>query len=134
MLKRIGLSAAALFAALVVVVQPPTAAAQNRDFNGRNSYNNHQPNSYGQTNAQWNAYGSNDRSQNSYAYNRQPNGYVSDREQNARVSQQFYGRTESNQRLSGNGWSAQGWREHDRNSQQYQRFEDSDDRYNSGRR
>jgi len=133
MLKRIGLSAAALFAALVVVVLPPTAAAQNRDFNGH-SYNNHQPNRYGPTNTQWNAYGSNDRSQDSYAYNRQPNGYVNDREQNVRVSQQFYGRTDSNQRLSGNGWSAQGWPEHDRNSQQYRRSEDSDDRYNSDRR
>ena len=123
MLKRIGLSAAALFAALVVVVQPPTAAAQNRDFNGRNSYNNNQPNTYGQNNGQ--------RSQNNYLYNRQPNGYVNEREQNGRVSQQFYGRTD---RFGGNGWSAQGWRDHDRNSQQYRRSEDSDDRYNSDRR
>jgi hypothetical protein len=126
MLKRIGLSAAALCAALVVVVQPPTAAAQNRDFNGRNSYNNNQPNTYGQNNGQ--------RSQNSYLYNRQPNGYVNGCEQNGRVSQQFYGRTDRNQRLSGNGWSTQGWRDSDHNSQQYRRSEDSDDRYNSDRR
>lgn len=131
MLKRIGLSAAALLAALVVVVQPPTAAAQNRDFNSRNSYNNNQPNA--QSNAQRNEYGSNDRSQNSYAHNRQPNGYVNAPEHSVRVSQQYSGRTGRNPRLTGNGWSTQGWGDRDRNSQQYRRSEDSDG-YNSDRR
>jgi hypothetical protein len=130
MLKRIGLSAAALFAALVVVVQPPTAAAQSRDFSGRNSYNNNQPHN-DQSNGQWNAYGSTDHSQNRYLDDRQQNGYGNDRDQNHRVSQQSYGRTDRNPRLSGNGWSGQGWR--DRDLQEYRRSEDSD-RYNSDRR
>ena len=132
MLKRIGLSAVALFAALAFV-QPQTASAQNRDYNDRNSYNVHQANSYGQSAGQWNAYGYSDRSQNSYGYNRQPNGYVNGREQPTPGSQQFYGRTDRSQRFNGYGWRENGWRDHERDSHRDRRSEDWDG-YNSYRR